>query len=155
MADCRCCWPVLVPAVLVWMGVVVANGLVVASTVFGIALGYLGCWWGLVPHCMLWGRLFPWICWRPPSWILKPCHCLMFCPRSSEMWGSPGMCLLVLIAQIVFEWGAGWPIWRCLCSHLEPRLVVWRVSGWGVLHCVGHVSWCSVHWPQSHMSKWY
>jgi hypothetical protein len=29
--------------VLVWMGVAVANGPVVASTVFGIVLGYLGC----------------------------------------------------------------------------------------------------------------
>jgi hypothetical protein len=28
---------------LVWMGVVVANGPVVASTVFGIIFGYLGC----------------------------------------------------------------------------------------------------------------
>jgi hypothetical protein len=28
---------------LVWMGVVDANGLVVASMVFGIILGYLGC----------------------------------------------------------------------------------------------------------------
>jgi hypothetical protein len=27
----------------VWMGVVVANGLVVVSAVFGIVLGYLGC----------------------------------------------------------------------------------------------------------------
>jgi hypothetical protein len=39
----RHCWLVEVLSVLVWMGIVVANSLVVASTVFGITLGYLGC----------------------------------------------------------------------------------------------------------------
>ncbi len=39
MVDHRHCWLVVVPSVLVWMGVVVANGLAVASTVFGIVLG--------------------------------------------------------------------------------------------------------------------
>jgi hypothetical protein len=43
MVDRRHCWLVKVLSVLVWMGVVVANGPVVASTVFGIILGYLGC----------------------------------------------------------------------------------------------------------------
>ncbi len=42
MVDLRHCWLVVGPSVLVLMGVVVANGLVVASTVFGIVLGYLG-----------------------------------------------------------------------------------------------------------------
>ncbi len=41
--DCRHCWFDLVLSVLVRMGVVVANVPVVASTVFGIFLGYLGC----------------------------------------------------------------------------------------------------------------
>ncbi len=43
IVDRRHCWPVLVPSMLVWMGIVVANGLVVASMVFGIILGYFGC----------------------------------------------------------------------------------------------------------------
>ncbi len=43
MGDPRCCWHDVVPSVLVWMGVVVANGLVVASMIFGIVLDYLGC----------------------------------------------------------------------------------------------------------------
>ncbi len=42
MVDPRHCWLVLVPSVLIWMGVIVANGLAVASMVFGIVLGYLG-----------------------------------------------------------------------------------------------------------------
>jgi hypothetical protein len=42
VVDCRHCWLVVVPSVLVWMGVVVANGPVVASMVFSIVLGYLG-----------------------------------------------------------------------------------------------------------------
>ncbi len=103
MVDRRCCWPVVVPSVLVWMGVIVANDLIVASTVFGFVFCYHGCRWGLVPLCMLWGCLLLWICWRPSLWIPKPCHCLMCCPHSSEMWRSPGMCLLILIVQIVFE----------------------------------------------------
>ncbi len=43
MVDHRHCWLVKVPSVLVSMGVMVANGPVVASARFGIVLGYLGC----------------------------------------------------------------------------------------------------------------
>ncbi len=43
MVDRRHCWLEEVLFVLVWMGIVVANGAVVASTVFGIVLCYLGC----------------------------------------------------------------------------------------------------------------
>jgi hypothetical protein len=43
MVDRRCCWPVVVLSMPVWMDVVVANGFVVASAVFGIVLGYLEC----------------------------------------------------------------------------------------------------------------
>jgi hypothetical protein len=43
MVDCRHCWLVEVLSVLVWMGVVVVNGPIVASMVFGIVLGCLGC----------------------------------------------------------------------------------------------------------------
>ncbi len=43
MVDCRHCWLVKVLSVLVWMGVMVADGPVVTSMVFGIVLGYLGC----------------------------------------------------------------------------------------------------------------
>jgi hypothetical protein len=43
MVDRRCCWLDVAPSVFVWMGIVVVNGLVVASTVFGIVLGYLRC----------------------------------------------------------------------------------------------------------------
>jgi hypothetical protein len=53
MVDRKHCWPVVVPSVLVWMSVVAANGLIVASMVFGIVPGYLGCQLGLVPLCML------------------------------------------------------------------------------------------------------
>ncbi len=43
MVDRRHCWLVEVLSVLVWMGVVFANGPVDASMVFAIVLGYLGC----------------------------------------------------------------------------------------------------------------
>ncbi len=43
MGDCRCCWLEVVLFVHVWMDVMVANVPAVASTVFGIILGYLGC----------------------------------------------------------------------------------------------------------------
>jgi hypothetical protein len=43
MGDCRHYWHDVVPSALVWMGVMVANGPVVSSMVFGIVLGYLGC----------------------------------------------------------------------------------------------------------------
>ncbi len=43
MGDYRCCWLDLVLYALVWIGVVVASVPVVASTVFNIVLGYLGC----------------------------------------------------------------------------------------------------------------
>jgi hypothetical protein len=43
MGDCRRCWLDVVLSALVWMGVVVANDLIVASTVSGIVLGYLRC----------------------------------------------------------------------------------------------------------------
>ncbi len=43
MVDHRHCWLVVVPSMLVWIGVVVANVPIVASAVFGIVLGYLGC----------------------------------------------------------------------------------------------------------------
>jgi hypothetical protein len=43
MGDRRPCWLVVVPSVLDWMGIVVANGPIVVSTVFSITLGYLGC----------------------------------------------------------------------------------------------------------------
>jgi hypothetical protein len=36
MVDHRHCWSVVVPSMPVWMGVMVANGLIVVSTVFGI-----------------------------------------------------------------------------------------------------------------------
>jgi hypothetical protein len=43
MVDHRCCWLDIVLSAPVWMGVVVANVLIVALTVFGIVLDYLGC----------------------------------------------------------------------------------------------------------------
>jgi hypothetical protein len=41
MGDHRHCWLNVVPSMLAWMGVMVANDPVVASTVFSIVLGYL------------------------------------------------------------------------------------------------------------------
>jgi hypothetical protein len=43
MGDGRRYWLDVVLSMLVWMGIVVANDPAVASIVFGIFLGYLGC----------------------------------------------------------------------------------------------------------------
>ncbi len=43
MVDCRRYWSDVVSSVLAQMGVMVANGPIVASTVFGIDLGCLVC----------------------------------------------------------------------------------------------------------------